>query len=411
VQRRRLWLLAFLAGLIWLAILFQRNAGRLTTISPTAPEIGREIGASSAPTTDPVITTDTPPAIPMETRSMSQQMKPVTPALTSTLVQIFHEVQPGEAPGIIAETYGIRVDLLLTENDITDPTTLQIGQRLRIPVTATPTPVGSPTPTRAPTTYTIQPGDVLLEIAVEYDTTVEAIMIANEITDPRTLQIGQVLIIPPDRGSILGVPTEIHEIESGDTLLGLAMLYGSTLEDILVTNPDLEPERLQLGQKIVIPLTQPKSNPNANPTLPRVTSPIIPPSNLTRLEQDMADAVNEVRQANGLSPLTIDEQLTLVARAHGQDMVARGYFSHVTPEGITLDGRLEEHGLTLNWTGENIQRNVQPRNETVRYATNWFMNSRPHRQNILHPRYDRLGISVSEGPPNWYTFVLVFAGD
>jgi len=236
-------------------------------------------------------------------------------------------------------------------------------------------------------------------------------MIANEITDPRTLQIGQNLIIPPDRGSILGVPTKIHEIDSGDTLLGLAALYGSTLEDILVTNPDLEPERLQVGQKIVIPLTHPKFNPNADPMQPRVTSPTTPPPNMTTLEQAMAETINGARQANGLPRLTVDEQLTLVARAHSQDMVTRGYFSHVTPEGIALNGRLEEHGLVLNWTGENIQRNVQPRNETVRYATNWFMNSRPHRQNILHPRYDRLGISVSEGPPNWYTFVLVFAGD
>lgn len=342
---------------------------------------------------------------------MSGQKKPVTPTFTPTPVQIFHEVRPGEVPGIIAEGYGVKVDLLLSANDITDPTSLQIGQRLRIPVTATPTPAVSPTPTRAPTTYIIQAGDILLEIAAEYDTTVEAIMIANEITDPRTLQIGQVLIIPPDRGSILGVPTEIHEIKQGDTLLGLATLYGSTLADILVTNPDLEPERLQLGQKIVIPLTQPKFNPNADPARPRVTSPTTPPADLTTLEQAMADAVNGARQGNGLPPLTIDEQLTLVARAHGQDMTARGYFSHVTPEGISLEGRLAEHGLAPNWTGENIQRNVQPRNETVRYATTWFMNSRPHRQNILHSRYDRLGISVSEGPPNWYTFVLVFAGD
>jgi len=144
VKRRRLWLLAFLAGLIWVAILFQRNAGRLTAISPTATEIGRENGSVSGSTIGPDITPATPTIVPVETGSTSEQMKPARPSATPTPVQIFHEVQPGEVPGIIAEAYGIRVDLLLSENDITDPTTLQIGQRLRIPVTATPTPAVSP---------------------------------------------------------------------------------------------------------------------------------------------------------------------------------------------------------------------------------------------------------------------------
>ena len=125
----------------------------------------------------------------------------------------------------------------------------------------------------------------------------------------------------------------------------------------------------------------------------------------------MVEAVNVERQAHGLPSLTADEQLTLVARTHGRDMVARGYFSHVTPEGITLRGRLEEHGLSLNWVGENIQRNVQLPTETVQYASDWFMNSRPHRHNMLHPRFSRIGVSVSEGPPGWYTFVLVFSGE
>lgn len=317
-------------------------------------------------------------------------------------------------PGVIAAAYGISVDLLMRLNNIADPTVLQIGQRLFIPVTITPTPATpppSPSPTPEPRYYIIQKGDVLLAIAAEYETTVEAIMIVNNIADPRSLQIGQKLFIPTDKGSILGVPTKIYEIKTGDTLLGLATLYGSTLADILATNPELEPERLKVGQKIAIPLTQPKFNPNADPTLPRITSPAAPSPNFTTLEQEMVAAVNAARQTNGLPTLTVDETLTVVARAHGQDMVSRGYFSHVSPEGITLDGRMLEHGLDLNWSGENIQRNVQATSDTVQYAANWFMSSRPHRQNILHSRYSRLGVSVTEGPPSWYTFVLVFGGD
>jgi uncharacterized protein YkwD len=413
----RLWILAVLAGLIWLAILLQQKIVHPEEILSKESDIAQE--TTPKPTLDSPATnlmSSSPTSAP-QNKSTPDRAQTVAPTLISTPIQIFHEVQPGEVPGIIAEEYGISLDLLMHTNDIPDPTKLQIGQRLLIPVTATPTPATpptpkpSPSPTPAPIYHTIQEGDVLLAIAAEYDTTVEAIMIANDVTDPRTLQIGQELFIPPDKGSILGVPTKIHEIKSGDTLLGLATLYGSTLEDILVTNPDLEPARLQVGQQIIIPLTQPRINPDADPTVPRLTSPSVPPANLAKLEQAMVEAVNFERHTAGLPALIVDEALTLVARTHGQDMVKRGYFSHVTPEGITLQGRLIENGLEPNWVGENIQRNVQPPNETVQYARNWFMSSRRHRQNILHSRFSRIGISITEGPPGWYTFVLVFSGD
>lgn len=408
--------MAILAALIWLAAFAQRHMLHPTESLPVSPSIAQptrpETASGVLPASPELMTSTVSPASVLSTQSQLAHSIP-----SSTPNPIYHEVQPGEVPGVIAAAYGISVDLLMHLNDISDPTKLQIGQKLLVPVTVTPTsanpptPNPSPSPTAAPLYYTIESGDVLLAIAAEHDTTVEAIMIANDITDPRTLQIGQKLLIPPDKGSILGVPTKIHEIKSGDTLLGLGLLYGSTLEDILATNPDLDPERLQVGQKIIIPLTQPRSNPQANPTLPRITSPAIPAPNLTTLEQATFKAVNAERETYGLLPLTSDQSLNIVAQAHGQDMVARGYFSHVTPEGITLQGRLEEHGLSFNWSGENIQRNVQPLTATVEYAINWFMSSRPHRNNILHDHYNRLGVSVTEGPPGWYTYVLVFAGD
>ena len=90
-------------------------------------------------------------------------------------------------------------------------------------------------------------------------------------------------------------------------------------------------------------------------------------------------------------------------------MIKRGYFAHVTPEGINLRTRFAQHGITANWIGENIQFNTRPENETIASATNWLMNSAPHRANMLHQRFTKLGIGVVEEPAGWYTFVLVFA--
>ena len=78
--------------------------------------------------------------------------------------------------------------------------------------TATPrpvTPIASPTPTTTatPVIYTIQPGDTLLDVAIQFDRSVEAIQDANGIVDPRFLQIGQELVIPPPDVAAAAPPT------------------------------------------------------------------------------------------------------------------------------------------------------------------------------------------------------------
>jgi LysM repeat protein len=64
--------------------------------------------------------------------------------------------------------------------------------------TAAPSPTQQPTATATPglTTHTVEAGDVLSSIAQEYEVTVQAIVEANELADPNSLNVGQVLIIP-----------------------------------------------------------------------------------------------------------------------------------------------------------------------------------------------------------------------
>lgn len=65
------------------------------------------------------------------------------------------------------------------------------------PRQVTPVPTPTPTITATPVIYTVQSGDTLLRIALEFSVSTEAIQEANGILDPRFLQIGQTLIIPP----------------------------------------------------------------------------------------------------------------------------------------------------------------------------------------------------------------------
>jgi len=64
------------------------------------------------------------------------------------------------------------------------------------PASSTPIPTDSPTPTATPVIYVLLAGDSLWSVAWEYGVSVEALQEANGITDPRTLQIGQQLVIP-----------------------------------------------------------------------------------------------------------------------------------------------------------------------------------------------------------------------
>ncbi len=64
------------------------------------------------------------------------------------------------------------------------------------PAPYTPAPTPTPTVTPTPVIYTIQPGESLLTIADRFNISVSTLQEANGILDPRTLQIGQQLIIP-----------------------------------------------------------------------------------------------------------------------------------------------------------------------------------------------------------------------
>jgi len=127
-----------------------------------------------------------------------------------------YTVLDGDTLSSIAAQYDVTVEAIMQANDITDATQLSVGQVLRIPggvsdaPTATPAPAATsapepaategPAPTQPSTdgqqTYTVQDGDIPETIAAQFGITADQLMAANGITDPTSLQVGDVLIIP-----------------------------------------------------------------------------------------------------------------------------------------------------------------------------------------------------------------------
>ncbi|HJX38868.1 MAG TPA: LysM peptidoglycan-binding domain-containing protein [Anaerolineae bacterium] len=145
--------------------------------------------AFTATPTSTATATSTPTAPPTDTP---------TPQVTT------YVVRSGDTLSLIAAQFDVSVQEIMEANNLTDATIL-VGQELRIPIEA-PAPASSAeagqTPgaqaTQAPagSTYVVQPGDSLLEVATRFNVSLTAIMEANGITNPDTLQEGQELVIP-----------------------------------------------------------------------------------------------------------------------------------------------------------------------------------------------------------------------
>ena len=109
-----------------------------------------------------------------------------------------HVVAAGDSFESIANKYGVTVRELVSAN----PQLLKISDKLTVPVpVAIPqessTPAGGDGGSTAPArTYTVKRGDTLSAIAIRYGTTVAALAAANNIANPNSIQIGQVLTIP-----------------------------------------------------------------------------------------------------------------------------------------------------------------------------------------------------------------------
>jgi uncharacterized protein YkwD len=107
------------------------------------------------------------------------------------------------------------------------------------------------------------------------------------------------------------------------------------------------------------------------------------------LETRMLELVNQERARAGLRPLLPDPEARDVARAHSRDMLARGYFSHVTPDGKDPFDRLRAEGVRFLNAGENL---ALARNLAM--AHQGLMDSPGHRANILRPQFGRVGIGI-----------------
>jgi uncharacterized protein YkwD len=114
--------------------------------------------------------------------------------------------------------------------------------------------------------------------------------------------------------------------------------------------------------------------------------------------------VNEERVRYDLPELKFSDDLRDVGRKHSNDMLQRGYFAHVNPEGETPADRVDKDGIRYGIVGENLA--LAP---TVAIAHKGLMESPGHRANILRPEFRKIGIGVIDGGVYGKMFTQVFS--
>lgn len=151
-------------------------------------------------------------------------------------------VQSGDTLSGIAERYGTTYQELARINDINDPSLILAGQLIKLSGPAPVVPQNM-------NIYTVVSGDTLSGIADKYGTTYQELASINGMSNPNNIYVGQQIKV----SGKVSVPTVVtYEIQSGDSLSGIAAKYGTTWHNLAQINSISDPNMIYPGQVLKI---------------------------------------------------------------------------------------------------------------------------------------------------------------
>jgi hypothetical protein len=103
---------------------------------------------------------------------------------------------------------------------------------------------------------------------------------------------------------------------------------------------------------------------------------------------------NSARAANGAGSLTLNAKLDAAAQNSADDMAARNYWSHNTPDGNPPWVWVNAQGYSYQKLGQNLATGFSDEQSTI----NGWMNSPPHRENLLNPAFKDVGFGYANNP-------------
>jgi LysM repeat protein/uncharacterized protein YvpB len=177
-----------------------------------------------------------------------------------------HTVAWGETLYSIARTYGITPQALASANKIDVNSWVYAGQRLAIPAGGGSAQADSATPGGY---YTVRAGDTLFSIATRFGTTVGAIAAANNLPANGVLYVGWTLKVPSPAPaqSAPKAQTQSYIVQQGEYLALIAVRYNTTAQAIALANSLPNSWLIYAGQRLTIPTA-------STPVPPAVAAPV-----------------------------------------------------------------------------------------------------------------------------------------
>jgi hypothetical protein len=117
----------------------------------------------------------------------------------------------------------------------------------------------------------------------------------------------------------------------------------------------------------------------------------------------LADLTNNERATQNLPALTVSPLLNEAAQMKADDMAAKGYFAHTSPEGKTPWYWLLQVGYNYQYAGENLAINFSDSKD----VTAAWMASPTHKENIEKGNYTEVGTGVATGMYEGHETVFV----
>lgn len=140
-----------------------------------------------------------------------------------------HVIKSGETIWEIAQQYSSDVEQIVLLNQLEDPNILVVGQSIVIP--------------NLTHEYVVKPGDNLWMIAERYGVSIQDLVQYNNIADPSVVYVGQ----------MLEMPYVVYLVQPGDNLWSIAQLFGVTINQIAQLNNITDPSSIHVGQQLRIP--------------------------------------------------------------------------------------------------------------------------------------------------------------
>ena len=167
-----------------------------------------------------------------------------------------HEIRAGETLFMLSLAYGSTVDAIAAASDIANPDRIAVGQRITIPGCGTsgfaPPPTSLPPPTADPN-------------AIEPTAEPESEVVAATSNDELSALVvqAQEAILSNAQASLAddftalaaetATPTRTHTVQQGETLLVIALEYGTTIDALAALNNITDVDAVQAGDVLKIP--------------------------------------------------------------------------------------------------------------------------------------------------------------